>query len=188
VRTLTSSLCLTLIKSSWLNSSLGLAFLTQCMSPSATSHMHKSCALCSCTHKCQSETDIFCSACLQSSQPALLFCCPLFTYLWFPTLRQPWKSPITKSVFWVFADVVHYTILLLTHAEFSSCHPGIIFLFCWYQLSNSVMHSDIFKAEEDWTKSQQNNWLLGLQVYTLYMKNDISVSTWWRSNLEPVHR
>jgi len=61
------------------------------------------------------------------------------------------------------------------------------------------MHSDIFKAEEDWTKSQkndyalsickwlvlqaytpksqQNNWLLGLQVYTLYMKNDVSVST-----------
>ena len=27
------------------------------------------------------------------------------------------------------------------------------------------MHSDVFKAEEDWTKSQQNDWLLGLQVY-----------------------
>ena len=74
---------------------------------------------------------------------------------------------------------------------------------------NRVMHSDIFKAEEDWTKSQQNdcalsickwlvlqadapksqqnNWLLGLQVYTLYMENDVSVSTRWRSNLEPVH-
>ena len=55
------------------------------------------------------------------------------------------------------------------------------------------MHSDVFKAEEDWTKSQQNaksqqnDWLLGLQVYTLYMKNDVSVSTWWRSNLEHVH-
>jgi len=58
--------------------------------------MCQSCALCSCTHKCQSQTNIFCSACLlvlQSSQPALLFCCPPFTCLWFPTLRQPWKSP-----------------------------------------------------------------------------------------------
>jgi len=60
--------------------------------------MCQSCALCSCTHKCWSETDIFCNACLlvlQSSQPALLFCCPPFTCLWFPTLRQPWKSPLT---------------------------------------------------------------------------------------------
>jgi len=32
-------------------------------------------------------------------------------------------------------------------------------------------------------KSQQNNWLLGLQVGTLCMKIDIPVSTWWRSNL-----
>ena len=60
--------------------------------------MHKSCALCSCIQKCQSETDIFCSACLlvlQSSQPVLLICCSPFTCLWFSTLRQPWKSPIT---------------------------------------------------------------------------------------------
>jgi len=71
------------------------------------------------------------------------------------------------------------------------------------------MHSDVFKAEKDWTqsqqndyywvfvsdsvlqahtpKSQQNDWLLGLQVYTLYMKIDISVSTQWRSNLEPMY-
>jgi len=27
----------------------------------------------------------------------LLFCCPPFTCLWFPTLRQPWKSPITTE-------------------------------------------------------------------------------------------
>jgi len=75
---------------------------------------------------------------------------------------------------------------------------------------NSVVHSDVFKLREKWTKSQQNDyalsirkwlvlqayapksqqndWLLGLQVYTLYMKNDVSVSTRWRSNLEPVHR
>jgi len=71
------------------------------------------------------------------------------------------------------------------------------------------MHSDVFKAEKDWTqsqqndyywvfvsdsvlqahapKSQQNDWLLGLQVYTLYMKIDISVSIQWRSNLEPMY-
>jgi len=29
------------------------------------------------------------------------------------------------------------------------------------------MHSDVFKAEEDWTKSQQNDWLLGLLCYVL---------------------
>ena len=69
-------------------------------------------ALCSCTHKCQSETDNFCSACLlvlQSSQPILLFCCPPFPCLWFPTLRQPWKSPIT----------------LTTHATGSATMPPI---------------------------------------------------------------
>jgi len=28
---------------------------------------------------------------------------------------------------------------------------------------NSVMHSDVFKAEEDWTKSQQNNCALSIR-------------------------
>jgi len=37
------------------------------------------------------------------------------------------------------------------------------------------------KAEKGWTKSQQNDWLLGLQVGTLYMKIDIPISTQWRS-------
>ena len=53
--------------------------------------------------------------------------------------------------------------------------------YIYKSMINRVMHSDIFKAEEDWTKSQQNDWLLG------YMKNDVSVSTQWRSNLEHVH-
>jgi len=34
--------------------------------------------------------------------------------------------------------------------------------YIYKSMINRVMHSDIFKAEEDWTKSQQNDWLLGL--------------------------
>jgi len=34
--------------------------------------------------------------------------------------------------------------------------------YIYKSIINRVMHSDIFKAEEDWTKSQQNDWLLGL--------------------------
>ena len=54
-------------------------------------------------------------------------------------------------------------------------------------LSNRVMHSDVFKAEEDWTKSQQNDWLLGLQVYTLYMKIMYQYLPGGGAILEPVH-
>jgi len=49
------------------------------------------------------------------------------------------------------------------------------------------MHSDVFKAEEDWTKSQQNDWLLGLQGYTLYMKIMYQYLPGGGAILEPVH-
>jgi len=90
-------------------------------------------ALCSCTHKCQSQTDNFCSACLlvlQSSQPILLFCCPPFTCLWFPTLRQPWKSPIRGDSPMEFQDYTsgslpRYAIMVAVNIASSCPNVGL---------------------------------------------------------------
>ena len=58
---------------------------------------------------------------------------------------------------------------------------------------NRVMHSDVFELRRiglkanRMTKSQQNNWLLGLQVYTLYMKIMYQYLPGGGAILEPEH-
>ena len=51
-------------------------------------------------------------------------------------------------------ELVHYLILLLTRADYSShCHPGIISLFYWYQLSHSIHHNSPIMW---WKMNRQN--------------------------------
>ena len=55
--------------------------------------------------------------------------------------------------------------------------------YIYKSMINRVMHSDIFKAEEDWTKSQQNDWLLGLlyiwKMMYQYLSQMVTYYLWW---------